>query len=304
MGHGELMTLETRQSLEGLGLMRVALRRDAAMPLRGFTSLGLSDDEAWSLINELVKTVRLQGAMTVLERVDIKDERFAPRNTRVRMRSTGSDRAKQIISWNPSGTGTTNSRITFLRKVLAELSNDTPAEKVLEGSWRLLESAGLLAGESDRVLGQVYQVDHTMLSVTDGSKSPWYRCDTCRLVTAFSVRRLCPNSRCTGRLADYDIPAPEFDVNHYRVIYQTMNTAPLRIYTSTLRNGSREQLRTSNGSSSRARSMSFLARPHSSSGWMSVTFSPSSCGTCRPRRRTTSNERVAQDVVRRQPRWW
>ncbi|BBX50352.1 DEAD/DEAH box helicase [Mycolicibacterium poriferae] len=230
---GELMTLETRQSLEGLGLMRVALRRDAAMPLRGFTSLGLSDDEAWSLINELVKTVRLQGAMTVLERVDIKDERFAPRNTRVRMRSTGSDRAKQIISWNPSGTGTTNSRITFLRKVLAELSNDTPAEKVLEGSWRLLESAGLLAGESDRVLGQVYQVDHTMLSVTDGSKSPWYRCDTCRLVTAFSVRRLCPNSRCTGRLADYDIPAPEFDVNHYRVIYQTMNTAPLRAHEHT-----------------------------------------------------------------------
>jgi ATP-dependent helicase YprA (DUF1998 family) len=130
---GELMTLETRQSLEGLGLMRVALRADSSIPLRGFTSLGLNEDEAWALLNEIVKTARLQGALTLLDRVDIKDERFAPRNTRVRMRSTGSDRAKQIISWNPTGRpGTSNSRITFLRKVLAALGQSAPAEKVLE----------------------------------------------------------------------------------------------------------------------------------------------------------------------------
>ncbi len=95
---GELMTLETRQSLEGLGLMRVALRQDSPIQMRGFTSLGLTEVETWALLNELVKTVRLQGAITVLDRVNVKDERFAPRNTRVRMRSTGSDRAKQIMS--------------------------------------------------------------------------------------------------------------------------------------------------------------------------------------------------------------
>ena len=105
---GELMTLETRQSLEGLGLMRVALRPEPSISMRGFTSLGLTEDEGWALLNELAKSVRMQGAVTVLDRVDVKDERFAPRNTRVRMRSIGSDRAKQIISWLPSGTGTTN----------------------------------------------------------------------------------------------------------------------------------------------------------------------------------------------------
>lgn len=224
---GELMTLETRQSLEGLGLMRVSLRSDTPLPLRGFTSLGLSDDEARALINELVKTVRLQGAVTVLDRVNVKDERFAPRNTRVRMRSTGSDRAKQVISWSPSGTGTTNGRTTFLRKVLAALSNDIPVERVLEGSWKLLESAGFLVAESDRVLGRVYQLDHSRLSVTNGADCQWYRCDTCRLITAFSVREVCPNSRCVGKLAPFSIPSPETDANHYRVVYQTMNTAPL-----------------------------------------------------------------------------
>lgn len=225
---GELMTLETRQSLEGLGLLKVELQRDTPISLRGFTSLGLSEDEAWALLNELVKTVRLQGAITVLDRVDVKDERFAPRNTRVRMRSTGSDRAKQIISWNPSGAGTTNSRVTFLRKVLAALGNGTEPEKVLEGCWKTLDSAGFFASESERGGGGfVFQLDHRKLAVSNGADCAWYRCDTCRLTTAFSVRGVCPNGRCTGRLQPFELPDPDADANHYRVVYQTMNTAPL-----------------------------------------------------------------------------
>ncbi|MFI2837917.1 DEAD/DEAH box helicase [Mycolicibacterium sp. PDY-3] len=225
---GELMSLETRQSLEGLGLMRIALRPATTIPLRGFTSLGLTEAESWALLNELVKTVRLQGAVTVLDRVDVKDERFAPRNTRVRMRSTGSDRAKQIISWSPSGTGTTNSRITLLRKVLADLGNDTPAERILEGCWKLLESSGLLKSESEKGAGgYVYQLDCSMLWVSEAADCEWYQCETCRLLTAFSVRDLCPNGRCSGRLKPFQLPETSEDTNHYRTVYQTMNTAPL-----------------------------------------------------------------------------
>lgn len=224
---GELMTLETRQSLEGLGLMRVALRQDSPIPMRGFASLGLTEEETWALLNELTKTVRLQGAVSVLDRVNVKDERFAPRNTRVRMRSTGSDRAKQIISWCPSGTGTTNSRITFLCKVLAALSNDTPPDQILKGCWKILESDGFLVAEADRVHGQVYQLDHNMLLVSNGGDCQWYCCDTCRLLTAFSIRGICPNSRCTGKLQPFELAPPQNDANHYRVVYQTMNTAPL-----------------------------------------------------------------------------
>lgn len=225
---GELMTLETRQSLEGLGLLKIELRRNTPISLRGFISLGLTDHEAWGLLNELVKTVRLQGAITVLDRVDVKDERFAPRNTRVRMRSAGSDRAKQIISWSPSGTGTTNGRMTFLRKVLKELNSPTAPEIVLEGCWKALHSSGFFASEAERgVEGFVYQLDHSKLSVSNGVDSQWHRCDTCRLVTAFSVRGICPNGPCAGHLRPFELTTPEIDSNHYRVVYQTMNTAPL-----------------------------------------------------------------------------
>lgn len=224
---GELMTLETRQSLEGLGLMRVALRQDRPIEMRGFASMGLTETETWALLNELVKTVRLQGAITVLDRVNVKDERFAPRNTRVRMRSTGSDRGKQIISWSPSGTGTTNGRMTYVSKVLAALSSEVPPGRIVEGCWKTLESGGFLTAETDRVLGRVYQLDHTMLSVSNGADIQWYRCGTCRLLTAFAIRGICPNSRCIGTLEPYEPPAPQSDTNHYRVVYQTMNTAPL-----------------------------------------------------------------------------
>ncbi|MGV0905964.1 DEAD/DEAH box helicase [Mycobacterium novum] len=240
---GELITLESRQSLEGLGLMRVALRRDGTVPLRGFTALGLSEDEAWALLNELVKTVRMQGAVSLLDRVDIRDERFSPRTTRVRMRSAASDRAKQIISWNPSGhPGTTNARITFLNKVLAALSNTTPADKILEGCWRLLETSGYLVSEAERA-GHVFQLDHHRLAVTRGLDCDWYRCGTCRLTTAFSVRNVCPNSRCTGVLEPFTIPPPDSDTNHYRVTYQKMNTVPLSAHEHTAQWDAKEAAR-------------------------------------------------------------
>lgn len=225
---GELITLETRQSLEGLGLLSVELKRDSRVPLRGLTSLGLDEDEAWALLNILVKTARMQGALSPLERVDIKDERFAPRNATVRMRSTGSDAKKQVISWNPSGRpGTSNSRIVFLTKVLAALDSAVPAAKILEGCWTLLESSGYLTTESDRVLGAVSQLDHTMVTLADGRSHEWFMCDTCRTLTAHSVRHVCPNSRCVGTLKPFTLPDLADDTNHYRVIYQTMTSAPL-----------------------------------------------------------------------------
>jgi hypothetical protein len=225
---GELITLETRQSLEGLGLMRVGLKRDPRVPLRGLAALGLGEDEAWALLNVLVKTARMQGALSPLERVDIKDERFAPRNTVVRMRSTGSDAKKQVMSWNPSGRpGTSNSRIVFLDKVLAALDNTTPAASILDGCWKLLESSEYLTVESDRVLGPVFQLDHARLTLAEGRAGEWFMCDTCRTLTAYSVRGVCPNSRCVGALLPFALPEVDDDVNHYRVIYQTMNSAPL-----------------------------------------------------------------------------
>jgi hypothetical protein len=107
----------------------------------------------------------------------------------------------------------------------------------------LLESGGFLVGESDRVLGQVFQIDHSRLAVTSGSRCEWYQCDICRAMTAFSVRGVCPNSRCTGTLNLLRIPEPAEDTNHYRVVYHTMKAAPLTAREHTAQWGAKEAAR-------------------------------------------------------------
>jgi len=226
---GELLTMDARQSLEGLGLMRVALKRPRGESLpRGLTSLGLSEDEGWALLDELVKSARMQGAITLLDEVDIKSERFEPRNVTVRIRSAGSDAAKKVLSWLPSGhSGTTNRRITFTKKVLAVAASSADPRKVLDGCWKFLCDKGYITVVPDKTSSDVYQVNHEKLLVRNGLDCTWYRCDVCRRTTAFSVRGVCPNNTCDGKLSERTIPDAASDTNHYRVIYQTMTTAPL-----------------------------------------------------------------------------
>ncbi|MGV0627789.1 DEAD/DEAH box helicase [Mycolicibacter minnesotensis] len=239
---GELLTMDTRQSLEGLGLMRVALKRLRGESLpRGLSSLGLSEDEGWALLDELVKSARMQGAMTLLDDVDIKSERFEPRNVTVRIRSNGSNSARKVLSWLPSGhPGTTNRRITFIKKVLAVVDAKADPGKVLDGCWSFLRDRGYVTAVPDKTASDVYQVNHKKLVVRNGLDCNWYRCDVCRRTTAFSVRGVCPNNTCDGKLIERTIPTVALDTDHYRVMYQTMATAPLSAREHTAQWGARE----------------------------------------------------------------
>jgi len=226
---GELMTMDHRQSLEGLGLMRVAMKRKprVAAP-RGLTQLGLTEDEAWDLLDELLKTVRLQGAVNLLDEVDIKSERFEPRNMRIRIARVGSNPKTKVISWLPSGRkGSTNNRVRFVSKVLEGLGSDMDPDKFLDGCWRFLLDNGYIKHEPDKFETDAYQIDHTALTVHNGLDCRWFRCDTCRRVTAFTVRDVCPNSSCPGKLLPYEIPPLEYETNHYRNIYRTLRPSPL-----------------------------------------------------------------------------
>lgn len=225
----ELMSMDQRQSLEGLGLMRVLLFRSRKSVLpKGLTQLGLPEGEGWGLLEELVKTVRLQGAMTLLPEVDIKQAIFEPRNTRIRIRSMDSDRTRRIISWSPGGRpGTTNNRIVFVRRVLEALGSDLPADKLLDGCWRFLVAEGFVALERDKFAGDVYQVDYEQLRVRSGSECVWYQCSACRRLTANNIRNLCPQGACDGKLLEFVLPPVAQDTNHYRSVYRTLSPAPL-----------------------------------------------------------------------------
>ena len=222
----ELVALDERQSLEGLGLLRVGLGADPSWrPPAPLLDLGLSAHECVLLLTELLRTVRLQGALTMPEEVDPADEMFDPRRGPIYVRGDGAEARLRVLSWLP--TRGVNKRLDYLRRLLAavgEPGSGMDARDVLAGCWRALCSApdGWLHPTALPRLGRVHQVDHTWLTLSGGGSDVW-RCSLCRRVTTAALRGVCPTLGCTGEL----VPARPDDDGHYRALYRQTEPVPL-----------------------------------------------------------------------------
>jgi len=222
----ELVALDERQSLEGLGLLRAGLDRDPSwQPPRPLLNLGLTGDECWLLLAELLRTVRLQGALTMPEEVDPADEMFDPRRGPIYVRGDGAEARLKVLSWLP--TRGINKRLDYLRRLLAVLgAEETDTREMLAGCWRALTAlrGGWLRSAALPRIGQVHQVDHSWLTLApDSSGGEVWQCDVCRRLAAISLRGVCPTLGCAGRLG----PARSGDDEHYRALYR--RTAPVSL---------------------------------------------------------------------------
>ncbi len=224
----EAVAVDDRVSLEGLGLVRIYLERDpswvAPAPL---LQLGLTEDEAWDFIQELLRTLRQQGALTMPDDVPPNHEIFSPRLGPIFAREDGPEPGRKVLSWLP-GRGT-NRRIDYTEKVLAKLGAGSATREVLAGVWKFLTvgSNDWLRSRTQPGLGVVNQIDHEMLRfelVTPDGPMP--RCSTCRRYAPFSIRGVCPALGCGGTLESRTSSAEERD--HYRTTYRSMLPVPLR----------------------------------------------------------------------------
>ena len=222
----ELVALDERQSLEGLGLLRVGLGADPSWQApRPLLDLGLSAQECVLLLTELLRTVRLQGALTMPEEVDPADEMFDPRRGPIYVRGDGAEARLRVLSWLP--TRGVNKRLDYLRRLLAavgEPGSGMDARDVLAGCWRALCAApeGWLHATALPRLGQVHQVDHTWLTLWRGGSDLW-QCTLCRRVTATALRGVCPTLGCAGEL----VAGRADDDGHYRALYRQTAPVPL-----------------------------------------------------------------------------
>jgi ATP-dependent helicase YprA (DUF1998 family) len=228
----ELVSTDTRLTLEGTGLVRVWLDREPRWtPPPALRQLGLTDDECWDFLGQLVMTLRQQGAVTMPENVDPRDEGFDPRRGPIYVRETGSDRLRKIISWLP--TKGANRRLNYIVHVLAKLGADADPKDVLKGCWQYLTEGmvgsygpGWLRSISDKH-GVVRQLDHTWLRIARAVDGALFRCDSCRTVSACSVRSVCPVNKCQGTLVPYLVDPLTAADDHYRHLYTTMAPIPL-----------------------------------------------------------------------------
>ncbi len=227
----EVVDLDERNSLEGTGLVSWRLLKDpgwaAPVPL---TQLGLRPDESWDLIEELVRTLRQQGAVSTPDGVDPRDEAFNPRRGPIFVRKTGAEPTRKILSWLP--TRGINRRLDHLRRVLGALGRADDPTVILDGIWRLLTESAIdwLQATTEPRLGVVHQVDHALITChPQDSDSHVWQCTVCRRLTPVSVRGVCPTMNCAGELRPWTAPAPNDDDNHYRALYRGMHPVQLRV---------------------------------------------------------------------------
>jgi ATP-dependent helicase YprA (DUF1998 family) len=218
----ELVALDERQSLEGVGLMRVGLDVDPAWAApEPLVELGLSAEESWLLLGELAGSLRQQGVLSMPEEVDPRDEIFDPRRGPIHVRRDGSEVKLKVLSWLP--TRGVNRRLDYLRRLLEKLGPEVDARQVLDGCWRFLAARrdGWLTATALPRLGQVHQVDHTWLTLSADPEV--HRCDLCRRVAGVSLRGVCPTMGCAGTLR----AAVPDEADHYRSLYREILPVPL-----------------------------------------------------------------------------
>ncbi|MEQ8717738.1 MAG: DEAD/DEAH box helicase [Acidimicrobiales bacterium] len=221
----ELIAIDRRQSLDGLGLADITVafpRRFESSPT--LDALGLDRDEGAELLRALFETIRQATAITMPSQVDIRDERFAPRNRQIGLREQGAEYG--VIGWVPSGSSV-NSRTDLLRKIFAARRIDADPVDVLQRLWRdeLTTPTGLwsnvLLSENDSKTGTTWRLDHERIElVARRADHIPRRCGTCMRIWWHSVSDVCPGWRCDGTLGPEDGAA--LDSNHYAQLYRSI----------------------------------------------------------------------------------
>lgn len=233
----EIVTIDDRQSLEGVGLVKWRMREPrVSTSLRPLHAMGFTEREALDLVQALVRTVRLQGAVAPLENVDVKDPIFEPRLGPIYVRRNGSDPKRKVISWTPTATGATtrkNTRSDFLTRVLAKAGAEGAVSDTLDGIWGLLanpngEFGHWLVHPNAGSLGAVAQLNpESVEAVVLTDEDPLWRCDTCGTIANINIRDVCPRYRCAGTLSTWAGREKAADHGHYGHLYRTLEPIPL-----------------------------------------------------------------------------
>lgn len=227
----DLIGTDVRQSLEGLGLMLVSMHMPDGIKLPPPLVEALGDKGAVAVLQQLAVMTRRQGAVTMPEGVNVKDEIFAPRNVVVSMSPEGSDRRSNLLSWAP--TRGTNKRLNYLQRVLETAGMKDQAPKFLENLWRFMNPPARPGGPGlgwfrpNSPKTGAFQLDHRVIELRSGTSATWWQCNVCRTLTAHNAANICPTINCDGTLIEAPVPELADETNHYRHLYRSLQIAPL-----------------------------------------------------------------------------
>lgn len=225
----ELLTDETRISLEGVGLIKwqVKLPQQFEIPeILTKSPWFLSNQEAFDLLSILLDTMRSDRAVELHTEpgvsINWNDLNIQAYQMRIRVGKPG--KQKNVKSWDSPKA----KRGRFLTKVLKKINPEMNGEDLKQKAEAMLRNIWEHFEQFDKI--KSYNADF-LISVDDGRRlnPDWWRifpisenekifqCDTCGRLQSIGLRGVCPESRCKGNLLEKTIG--ELEQNHYRLLY-------------------------------------------------------------------------------------
>lgn len=242
----EVLSFDRRTNLEGTGTadIHVAVPRQFKAP-QFLTELGLTDVEATDLVLLLLQTLRESGAVTTPDRVDIRDEVFAPRNRQFGVRLAGSERG--VLAWMPAARSS-NRRLSLLERVFKAKGIGVDAHDILRQVWDHLTSETgpwnkALPSANDKNAGMLWRVAFGWLAFEAATmdRAP-LRCERCQQVWWRTVAGVCPSMHCGGKVAA--IEDPDFLAqDHYARLYRELAPIGMAVQEHTAQFGAAEASR-------------------------------------------------------------
>jgi len=244
----EFCALDRRICLEGVGLVSFSpIPPKEWKPVEDLLKppWNLSEDEAISLYQVLINTLRFNKAITLPEGgPSPQDEIFARfhRNREYKLRGEGSDAKKGIYSFIPTP-GRLNTRLEFLQKlymhVNGEEADKEECRKLLGKIWDDLKTNWIDKGLyqfSDSKQGVLFQLDYRYWQIVQEKQNGLgFICDKCGLISPVSIKGVCPTFNCNGNLELLSSSSRYEDVekNHYRYLYTTLSPMNMIVHEHT-----------------------------------------------------------------------
>ena len=232
----EFMTPDIQTGLEGLGYIQIAPEN---MNIKDNAELaGLKGKEVWNLLRFLMDTLRQKGAISYPDGIYATDDFFAPRNHKgyFRQSVTNTEYGEYVYGFIPEE-GRINRRYALMMKLLGddkdidEAKKNTLVRENLNEAYKLLLQLSskkyIISSTVHSSKGTVYLLNYAKWNFHYvENNDTLYHCDKCGKTFGYSIRNLCPEMKCNGRLRP--VKASEIqDEPYYSNLYADSKIIPM-----------------------------------------------------------------------------
>ena len=230
----EFISPDIQTGLEGLGYIQIAPEEQSFKS--EYEVAGVKGKDLWNLLRFMMDTLRQKGANNYPENIRATNDFFAPRNHAgfFRQTKTTTENGSYVYGFVPEE-GRVNRRIAIMQKMIEDDTLDAEEKSTLarENLIKIyqvllkLKSRGYIVDSVDSSKGTVYQLNYAKWNFHYVKDTDFlFRCRKCGKIVGYSIRGLCPEMKCNGRLVE--VSASELkDEPYYNSLFADNKIIPM-----------------------------------------------------------------------------